>query len=403
MKPIKRSFLSISIFSVLSIFITYSFAYSTVLFEVKSDNIPFYREDKIFTVWNPRNHPEIRTPGLKIFFFGKAEECEPEAKNGNVKVTNPNEKISKLVGLPLNERGKVFVPLQDKNLCTFKETPREGGSYVYIYEHPKEGGIGLFTASKFDEKGVSYFFQTRDERGIGGGVNKFEKVTAVTWRLEKENLFPFLNKGNLKLSITNSVIGLPSDIPNRDQPVQVRQQMEIGFANRACLNEAKEDKILCLNKFVFDFLVLRWGKRPVDLKRDAVIFIDKGQSGLPHVAIYSKSNGEIIREKNSKLDVAMSCGEGLQQNIYKEKNFCNTISWNQFQNALRAIASRHLNKHPSKITKEELKSLFGAKFDDPKEWYITVVSLQQELHDPYNDRNVFIGGNLKEIKIESKQ
>lgn len=98
--------------------------------------------------------------------------------------------------------------------------------------------------------------------------------------------------------------------------------------------------------------------------------------------------------------MATSCGEGLQQDAFKDKNFSYSIAWEQFMNSLKAIASNHLNKPVTQISNEDLQSLFGYNFDNPGVWYLTVVSFQQELHNPYKDKvNVFIGGNIKEIKI----
>lgn len=298
-------------------------------------------------------------------------------------------------------RGNIFLPVQDKTLCNVQDKIMDGGSYVYINEDHQKGGIGLFTASGLDEKGNPYFFQTRTAEGVGGGVNKFEKVTAITWRLEKERFNPFLNKSDLKIYVKNSVVNLPQ-IENRVNPIQVRQQVEIGFANKHCLIEKREEKILCLNKFVFDFFVKRWGGKPLDRERGAIVFVDKAQGNLAHISIYSKPQKENIKEKQTNLDIATSCGEGLQDNIYFDKEFCYTISWEQFLNSLKAIASTKLKKPVLQITETDMEDLFGKHFRKPEEWYLTVISIQHELHDPYKDKNVFIGGNVKEMKLIRK-
>lgn len=182
----------------------------------------------------------------------------------------------------------------------------------------------------------------------------------------------------------------------------MRQQIEIGFANRDCLKGKATDKILCINKYVFDFLVIRWGGKPLDEKRGCLIFVDRAQDGLPHISCYSKPSGMKILERRSQLDMAVSCGEGLQQTTFKDKNFCYIISWTQFLNSFKAIASNHLNKPIQQITDNDLQSLFTKNYSNPDAWYITVVSFQQELHDPYKDKNVYIGGNIKELKIRQE-
>lgn len=399
MKFFKRINLSIVIFIFSFVFISHVTAEQKVLFQMSPDNIPFYKENKILTLWNPKGHPDIHKPGLKIFFFGKAENCLSDAQNGPVKIIKPNAEITQLTGISLDDTGKVFIPIPDKNLCFDTKKAKNEGSFIYVSENPVKGGIGIFTASGIDKDGIPYFFQTRDEAGVGGGVNKFEKSTAFTWKLEKEKIFPFEKRKSLKVLVKSSVESLPLIIKEEKLPIQVRQQIEIGFANKNCLKQKQEGKILCLNKYVFDFLVKRWGGKPLDEQRECLIFVDKGQGGLPHIACYSKPNGTKLLEKGSQLDMAASCGEGLQQTTFKDKNFCYTISWNQFLNSLKAIASNHLNKSVKQITEKNLQDLFGKDFDNPENWYITVISFQQELHDSYKYNNLYIGGNFKEIKI----
>lgn len=393
-----RKFLSLVFLSLLSL-VGFALAEEKILFHMLPENIPYYREDKIFTAWNPKSDPEIQKPGLKIFFFGKAEGCIPEAKNGPVKVLNASSNMSKDIGVILNKEAKAFIPVPDKRFCSITEDVKEPGSYIVISDNPSKGGIGLFTASGLADK-KQFFFQTRDEVGVGSGVNKFEKSTAVTWKMEKETIFPFEKSKAFQVYSKASVVSLPSFVEAQKLPIQVRQQIEIGFANKECLKQKQKDKILCLNKFVFDFLVKRWGGKPLDESRGCLIFVDKAQGGLPHIACYSKPKGVEILEKKSNLAMATSCGEGLQQDIFKDRNFCYSISWEQFMNSLKAIASNHLNKPVTQIAKEDLQSLFGYNFDNPGAWYLTVVSFQQELHNPYKDKiNVFVGGNIKEIKI----
>lgn len=385
----------------LSSLVGYALAEDRVLFHISPGSIPYYNEGKIFTTWNPRSNPEIHEPGLKIFFFGKAEGCNPELKNGPVRIIKPLPNMSQDTGISVEERAKAFIPVPDESSCISKGIPEKSGSFVIINESPLTGGIGIFTASGSDVKGTPYFFQTRDEKGVGGGVNRFEKSTAVTWKIQKETIFPFRNGNSLKIHAVSSVNSLPSILDSRELPVQIRQQIEIGFANKECLIQKQNDRILCLNKFVFDFLVKRWGEKLIDDQRGCLIFVDRGQGGLSHISCYSKSKGTKLAEKKSSLNLVTSCGEGLMQTVFEDRVFCYTITWSQFLNSISAIASNHLNKPIQQIKDGDLKKLFGDSYNRPEAWYITVISFQQELHDPYRDRNVYIGGNLKEIKIIS--
>lgn len=383
--------------NVVYIFIADLFAQQSFLFQVYPYDIPFYKENKILALWNPKGHPEIHKPGLKIFFFGKAGNCIRDVLNGPVITMKPTAEIARLVGLAKDEKGKIFQPLEDHDLCFNSDQSTNKGSFVYVTENPTDGGIGIFTASGIDEEGKPYSFQSRDEIGVGAGINKFEKSTAVTWKLEKEKIFPYKNKRSLKILITSSVVSLPFEVTDRKLPVQVRQQVEIGFANRDCLKQKQVEKIMCINKYVFDILVKRWGGKPLDEERGCLIFIDKAQGGLPHTACYSKPAGTRILEKNSRLSMAISCGEGVQKDVFKDKEFCYIIRWEDFLNSLRAIASIKLNKPIEQITDAELKSLFSESYANPEAWYIRVISFQQELHDPYKDRNIYISGNIKKI------
>lgn len=189
-------------------YISIAQANEIILFELNPGYIPHYRENNIFSIWNPKNTPEIHKSGLKLFFFGKAEGCVCDAKNGRVIFVKPDPKKSNSVGLHLSDKGKVFVPIPERDKCNVTKIKSEG-SYIYIDERPEKGGIGIFTASGIDEFGNFYFFQSRDECGVGDGVNKFEKSTAVTWKLEREKVFPFREGRSLRIIVRSSVLSLP--------------------------------------------------------------------------------------------------------------------------------------------------------------------------------------------------
>lgn len=367
------------------------------LFEVKPDNIPYFKENKILALWNPKKLPEIREPGLKIFFFGKAEGCAQDAQNGKVEISAPSKKVEELIGLRPSPNGKVFTPIQEERYCDIKGAPQKGGSFVYINEDAKDGGIGLYTASGYDEKGESYFFTTRDEEGIGGGVNKFNKGSFVTWKLKDATIFPFKNNKTLKVKVISSVQKVSENVNSREEPVQVDQQFIIGFANKNCLSSAS-NKVFCQFKYMYHLFVKRWGGKLVRYE-NARIFIDKGQGGMRIISAFAKPSDEIILEKETKMPVMKSCGEGLYYEIFKDKEFCYIITWEQFQNTLKIIAANYYNKNISEVILKELTELFGKTYKDPNDWYLTIVNIAQELYDPYKDKNVNIGGNIKRIEV----
>ncbi len=389
---IKKNF----IISCLFIFLSYfqCNAQENILFSLDTELGQIKKED-IFSAWNPAGK-KTRTPGIKVYFFGKGEGCLSTTVNGPVVEVGEDINPAGLTGLPFN-KNLSFTPSGNTESCSIEVRDKKGDSFVYINNIPGEKGIALFSSSGIN-KNRKRFFQTRGAEGVKG-VNFFMQSNALTFKFKKEEIFPFKDKKGIKIITKATVKAIPLNLKTDRKPIQVRHQFEIGFANRACLNE-KTEKTSCLVKYVFDVFVKRWGGSPLKIQRGAKVFIDKAQGNLAHISSFIESDGEKIFEEKTQLPVAISCGEGIKKDIpFTDKNFCIYISWNNFQNSLKAIVLNKLKQTSFSITENEIINLFGKDYNNPEEWYLTVISFQQELHDPYEEQDVFIGGNFKSFRL----
>ncbi len=286
------------------------------LFEVKPDKIPYFKENKILALWNPKGIPEIHKPGLKIYFFGKAQDCLKDAANAKVEITTPPKNIEDLVGIKSSPKGQIFIPVQDERFCSIQDKPKKGGSFVYINEDAKDGGIGLFTASGIDENGERYFFTTRDEEGVGRGVNKYEKNTSITWKLEKEKYFPFKGEKKLKLLSRSSVTKLPLNIPDDKKPVQVRQQIEIGSYERQKPQEIVED--LNIHLVLFHFI---WPKifSVVEEVMSMSLPIVAFNISAPAERLKTYTKAKLIDMSNINAENIINAIKDMYEEVYRNK------------------------------------------------------------------------------------
>jgi hypothetical protein len=114
MRPYK-SCLILSIASIFTLLLVSIVSAEEVLFSIEPGKIPYLKEGKVFPAWNPKG-PQAHSEGLKIYFFGKAEGCSPDAQNGFVeKYTKGGETCY----FPSTDRKFCDPTIKTDNLCSF--------------------------------------------------------------------------------------------------------------------------------------------------------------------------------------------------------------------------------------------------------------------------------------------
>lgn len=368
---------------------------------------------EVYAAWNASDPQLVLKPGMKVLFFGRAEGCDIRAAGGPVKHEG-NARFNQamaLTGVPAAPPGKgeKWTPSAESDSCDLSVRGEVGDTFVHLNRDPEQGGIGIFTFTGSEPTGKKgSFFRPFDARGKGGnGANANIEGTFVAFRFDWQ-------KGNTvrpwaggqetadqraaELKTSQSVVAASVPAGGKDKPIQVKQQVIVAFINPTCFREGKDrKKSMCQVQYLFNVAVLRagvsdWSK--VGWFKDAGVFFDPAQGGMPVVHGPLGRNGETSRDHKWDLDLYTSLGAPSQHSVFNDETFHARISFKQLKNTLRLVAAESLKKPAGDVGSGDLSSVFGPKWDDPNEWALLSANVSQEVFNPYSEA-AFIGGSVK--------
>lgn len=393
---------------------------SATAFRYSGGQLGYLARNQVYSAWVPSG-PAVHKPGMKVMFFGRAEGCNLLASNGPVKNEgNPRfGQALRLTGIPLalDGKGQRWAPSGDTEQCDKSVRQEVGDSFVHVSEDPANSGIGIFTFTGPDQNGRHSFFQQYDRSGkhgmrINANIQGTFAVFVFDWQ-KRNSVFPWAHGGVApdqrlaEFRTTQSVVTVSVEdaaSAQSGEPIQAKQQLIVAFINRNCIRSRESIERKCQLQYVFNVAVFRAGVKNWDgVKwfKNAGIWMDLGQGGIPIVRAPLGLDGVTSIEGSSGLELYTSRGEPSQHDIFKDKSFVVQMSFAQFKNALRSIAARQLKKKIHEMTTTDLINAFGTHWDDPDEWTLTSVNVSQEVYNPFRDVRSYIGGNIREIAIGS--
>ncbi len=400
---------------------------TSAAFQYNGGKLSYLEHNQVYSSWNAKNPIAVHKPGMKVMFFGHAEGCDLDTKNGPVTNTgNPNFiQAAQLTGIPLAAEGmgQRWSPSGNVSQCDEKVRNQVGETFVHVNEDSLKGGIGIFTSTGSRKPGEHAFFDVFDMGGQSGtgkggrngkGPNAYTEGTFVTFVFDWQKgvaVQPWTgdsqSKSIFEVRTVQSVVKSPENnslSSTNSEPIQAKQQIVVSLVNRNCINSNLKDRNKCNIKYLFNLAVYRPGVKNwdnVSWFNAAGIFFDPSQGGVPIVNGPIGDRGVITLEKASGLELYTSLGEPSQHENFNNKEFRIQISFEQFKNVLKLVVSKALKKPLTKVTPEDMEVIYSNKWNDHNEWFLALTNVSQEVHNPYSDISAQLGGAIGEIEIKT--
>lgn len=380
-----------------------------------------------FANWNPGNlpnNPKMTRPGFQVAFWGKPGDCDDGIHNGPVDSGDFDlfKRAADLTGLPLDTSSPrtKWTPSDAHPQCRHGAAVRRGNSFVHVNQR-KGGGVGMFTATGLMPAAgatspLRPFLIARDESGQDSlGVDKHNVGTFAAFRFDWKDanaLRPWggrqgASQSRVEIRTIQTVAQLSTGgdaKPARDN-VQVKQELSFGFINPPCMEEDRP-KGSCQLKILLNFAIKRagvtdWSRQP--WFQDGKVLIDKAQGGMPVVlGPVPGKNDTVVTKDRAKLPLWSGHGNATKFSPFNDAEFMVSMSFEQFKNSLRFIASKKLDKPLSSVTGQDVAAQFGKQWDNPAAWRLFWAGFGQEAHNPVADRTAYIGGALKYLSVTAQ-
>lgn len=383
-------------------------------FTFKGGDLTYVDRGEVHSAWNVSDKQAALKPGMKVFFFGRAESCDLSASDGPVTNVGSSrfEDARELTGLPLSRDVRQrWAPSANTERCEAAARAQVADSFVHVNPGP-DGGVGMFTFTGVDRNGRRPFFQQFDRSGRGGrGHNPNIEGTFVVFRFDWQKgntVRPWAGPERLaSFRTVQSVtaVGLGDGAPRSREPVQAKQQFVIALINKACMAQLTERKGQCMFQYMFNTGLYRANVR--DWSREewfkhGGVFSDPAQGGMAVVNGPLVASGQSLRERRSSVDLYTSRGAPTQHGEFRNTEFRVDVSFAQLINTMRVTAGVHLRRDPQRVSESDLSRVFGNGWNDPNEWLLLSVQLGQEVHNPDQTARVYVGGNIREMEVRAR-
>lgn len=383
-------------------------------FTVKGGDLSYIEQGQLHSAWNVSDRQAALKPGMKVFFFGRAEGCDLAASDGPVTSVGSSrfEQARELTGLPLSpDPRKRWAPSANTDRCSAATRGQVADSFVHV-NPGAGGGVGLFTFSGPDQNGRRPFFQPFDTSGRAGkGNNPHIEGTFVAFRFDWQKgntVRPWI--GPERTAVFRTVqsvaaVGLGDDAPQGRIPVQAKQQFMVALINKSCMASGPQSKGQCQFQYMFNTAIYRAGVRDwarEEWFKQGGVFADRAQGGIAVVNGPVLGAGQSLRDRRSGTDLHTSRGAPTQHGEFTDKEFRVEVTFAQLVNTMRLTAALHLRRDPGRVSDDDLTQVFGSGWNNPEDWLLLTVHIGQEVHNPIQNAKVYIGGNMREMEIRAR-
>jgi hypothetical protein len=364
---------------------------------------------KLWQSWNP-GREQMLTPGMKVSFFGRADDCAADLSDGPVaaaKVAPDAATLSKMaLAVPQSSYVRDWQPSGRNELCSASARDAVGPSHVVLSAHSR-GAVGLYTTAAATTGGEQPFFGPYDAGGQNGkGANAYNTSSFVTFRMDWKATprRPWAHAGNVARIYSRQSIGLTTvKAPaGAELPVQAKQFLSVAFINNACAAQGITAGRPCAVKYLFPLTIAQagisdWSK--VGWFNRARVWFDPVQGNMPIVEGSPPPSGKTLSDPDSGLPIFSSAGEAAQHAQFYDLPFDMRISFAQLTNVLRIVTGRQGGVSPAGVTNEQLKGTWGSQWADPAQWSLVTVAVGQEVHNPYSHGESSIGGAFSSLYV----
>ena len=380
-----------------------------------------YLRDGIYAAWNPSNADDLLKPGAKVIFFGSSLACAGLTGAGPVahRATLTRREAFIKTGLPLADADSDFLsPIADSKQCAENGQAQRPGSFVVSSLKNAGVGIGLYTSVGPDAEGRRPLLGPFDVLGQpGSGANVGIAGTFVDFRADWQNpkSLDLWNDAStpsgkavtvLEIQTTQSLAMADLDVRVGEPDAklrQVKQQLTVTFINRACRETRPQQN--CQIQYLFTVAVVRSGVddwSTTDWFKGGRIWIDPAQGNMPVIDGPIPMKGQEVWDAGKTAGLYGSDGDATAHGAFKIKMFRVSISFTQFQNAVRLATATYLGQRTASVSPGDVERFFGPEWNVGTKWTILSLQVGQEVYCPDPPSETRIGGSFRDISISRR-
>jgi hypothetical protein len=351
---------------------------------------------------------------MKVIFWGRAAGCSLRIADGPVRHLEHPEpgRVFGLTGIARDPKRPAlsWAPSGNAEGCDPSVRGAVGPSFVVVNEGP-QGGIGLFTHTGAAASGKPAFFRQYDKGGHNAkGANRYIQGTFVAFRFAGPNM-PLGWSGTGGVENDRLVIESAQKVKSYRAPavgtgkgddvVQAKQQLMVTLLNRQC-NRERGSESICQVQYMFHPAIMRSGVSDwsqVSWFQHVRLIFDPAQARLPVLSGPIAPKGQPNTYQQPPVALWTSQGDPTQHAAFESARFSISISRAQFIQGLKLIAARMDRGSETDVPPARIQPYFGSKWNDFSEWRVLSVHVAQEVHNPAEAEEAYIGGGFTSLVV----
>ncbi|NDY91010.1 hypothetical protein [Ideonella livida] len=356
--------------------------------------------------WNPSEAKTALRPGMKVLFFGRATQCDnsrqgPLDSFDDARLLDVAQRTGMAAqAVPATLR---WTPVGTVDRCTGEAPWLGGDAAAFLSPDDEHGGVALLTTTGAREDGSKPFFDTFTADGQdGAGTNNYLQVGIVSFRMNPSAttaLKPWAGGKPARVQSTQT-LGTATVEGGNGQLVQAKQQIGLSFLNRQCFAERRSSP--CQLQYILTTAIVRRGVQDwseVGWFRRANVLFDPVQGGIAVMDGRIGTSGTDTVDAEHRLPLWSSQGSATQHGTFSARTFDVTISFEQFQNALKIIAARKHGVPLASVDAARMVEFWGGGWNDTSQWVLLSTDVGQEVYNPDTAFRAELGGGFRHLYV----
>jgi hypothetical protein len=350
---------------------------------------------------------------MKLAFFGRTPECGSTDINDGPVTAGADSEFTRIsartaVASTATRADTRWTPSADTPSCPTDVQSRTGPHWIYLNPQAK-GGMAVYTSVGPDADGHQPFLLATPASGTDGqGYNANGIATFVAFRhawADANAVRPWRGADGkaveARIVARQSVGAMEVGAATAGVTAQVKQQVMFTVINTTCQQQRLASGAGCHVQYLFNTAAARAGITDWEAfspAQRAHLWFDKDQGALPVLDGLVPAAGLAASESDSKLSMYRSAGATTQHSPFNDQPFDIRISFAEFLNAVRLVASRQLSVPVADLTDEQLARVWGPDWNNTAKWTLISTTFGQEIHNSeFETRRAWIGGGFSEI------